>query len=45
MTTKVRTNIVIDYELWKKARKLAIDKGVTFSKLVEEAIKEMLEGD
>jgi len=45
MVVKIRTNIVIDYELWKAAKKLAVDKGVTFSQLVEEALKKMLEGE
>lgn len=36
------TSIKVDPELWKEARKLAIDKGMTISELLEGLIKREL---
>ena len=36
------TSIKIDPELWKEAKKTAIDTGITVSELIEKAIKEWL---
>lgn len=41
--TRVATTIYLDKELLKEARKLAIDLGVTFSSIVETALKEYIE--
>ena len=39
MSKVVNTSIRIDEDLWKEARKYAIDKGVTVSELLEKALK------
>ena len=36
------TSIKIDPELWKEAKKTAIDADITLSELVEEAIREWI---
>jgi len=36
------TSIKIDPELWKEAKKAAIDADITLSELVEEAIREWI---
>ena len=33
----------IDFELWKKAEVLAIDKGITITEFIEEAIREKID--
>jgi macrodomain Ter protein organizer (MatP/YcbG family) len=33
----------IDFELWKKAEVLAINKGITITEFIEEAIREKIE--
>ena len=40
---KVKTSLYIDPELYKRARILAIELRMSFSNLVEEALKEYLE--
>lgn len=42
MADKKVTTIKVDPELWKKAKKKAIDRGVTLSSLVEELLKKEL---
>jgi predicted HicB family RNase H-like nuclease len=42
MSGKKVTSIKIDPELWKKAKKQAIDRGITLSNLVEELLKKEL---
>lgn len=39
---KETTSIKIDPELWKEAKKFAIDKGITVSDLLEEALKDKI---
>lgn len=36
---RVTTSIKIDPELWKEVKKLAIDKGVTVSELLESLVR------
>ena len=33
----------IDFELWKKAEVIAINKGITITEFIEEAIREKIE--
>ena len=33
----------IDFELWKKAEVLAIDKGITITEFIEDAIREKID--
>jgi macrodomain Ter protein organizer (MatP/YcbG family) len=33
----------IDFELWKKAEVIAIDKGITITEFIEEAIREKID--
>jgi len=42
MAGKKVTTIKVDPELWKKAKKEAIDRGITLSTLVEELLKKEL---
>ncbi len=42
MAEKQTFSVRVDPNIWKAARKLAIDKDVTLSDLVEEAILEVL---
>jgi predicted transcriptional regulator len=35
-----KTSISVDDELWKEAKKLAIDEGTTIGNLLEKALKE-----
>ncbi len=39
---KVVTTIKVDSDILKESKKLAIDKGVTFSELLEEALRKEL---
>jgi antitoxin component of RelBE/YafQ-DinJ toxin-antitoxin module len=41
--TKVVTSIKIDDKILKESKKMAIDKGITFSNLLENALKRELE--
>jgi predicted DNA-binding protein len=36
---KAKTSIKVEPEIWKEAKKVAIDKGKTVSEVMEEAIK------
>lgn len=36
------TSLKVDPELWKQARKLAIDRGISLAELIEELIKKEL---
>ena len=36
-------SVNIDFELWKKAEVLAIDKGITITEFIEEAIREKID--
>lgn len=36
------TSLKVDPELWKQAKKLAIDRGISLAELVEELIKKEL---
>jgi len=40
---RVSTSIKIDPELWKEAKKAAIDADITLSELVERALKKEIE--
>lgn len=42
MAEKQTFSVRVDPDIWKAARKLAIDKDTTLSNLVEEAILEVL---
>jgi len=42
MAAKQTFSVRVDPDIWKAARKLAIDKDTTLSDLVEDAILEML---
>ena len=42
MAAKQTFSVRVDPDIWKAARKLAIDKDTTLSDLVEEAILEVL---
>lgn len=43
MSEKKTTSIKVDPKLWKEAKKLAIDRGITVGALVEKLLKEELE--
>lgn len=45
MSEKKTTSIKVDPDLWKKAKKLAIDRGTTIGALVEQLLKRELEKD
>ena len=36
------TSLKVDPELWKQAKKLAIDRGISLAELIEELIKKEL---
>ena len=36
-------SVNIDFDLWKKAQVLAIDKGITITEFIEEAIREKID--
>lgn len=38
------TSIKIDPELWKEAKKYAIDKGISLSELIEDLLKKKIKG-
>jgi len=40
--TRVVTSVKIDENRWKAARKKAIDEGITFSDILDEALAEWL---
>jgi predicted DNA-binding ribbon-helix-helix protein len=41
---KIQTTLLIEEDLWKKFRKIAIDEGKSASQLIEEFIKNKVEG-
>ncbi len=43
MSEKKTTSIKVDPDLWKEAKKLAIDRGVTIGALVEQLLRKELE--
>ena len=42
---RIITNIYLDIELKKRARKDALDKGITFRDWIEDAIRQKLKSD
>jgi hypothetical protein len=42
LTKRGPTSINIDLELWKEVKKAAIDKGLTATEFLEEALREKL---
>lgn len=36
-------SVNIDFDLWKKAQVLAIDKGITITEVIQEAIREKID--
>ena len=40
---KITTSIMVDPELWKKVKMEAVERGITLSEAVEEALKAWLE--
>ncbi|MFP4006358.1 MAG: ribbon-helix-helix protein, CopG family [Candidatus Hadarchaeia archaeon] len=43
MSEKKTTSIKVDPELWKEAKKLAIDRGTTIGALVEDLLRQEVE--
>ncbi|MBN2028271.1 MAG: type II toxin-antitoxin system CcdA family antitoxin [Actinobacteria bacterium] len=43
MPGRKRINIYIDEDVWKQAKHICVDRGVSFSDLVEELLVEYLE--